>query len=420
MFALIDCNNFYASCERVFRPELNGKPIVVLSNNDGCVIARSNEAKAVGVPMGAPAFEYENLFKQHHVQVFSANFALYGDMSNRVMTILSDFSPEIEIYSIDEAFLKLSGFDLFDLQEYGEQICKKVKKWTGIPVSIGIAPTKALAKVANRIAKKYPARTNGSYIIDSDEKRVKALKWLKIEDVWGIGRQHTKRLKAQNIHKAYDFTQFSDGWVRKNMAVVGLRLKQELQGTPILGLEQPQPKKNIATTRSFEKNYTQFEEMAERISTFAATCAEKLRKQSSCCNSLMVFIQTNRNRKDLPQYSRSIVIQLPYVTNSTIELAHFSNQALQRIFRAGYHYKRAGVILQDFTPENTRQISLFDNRCEKHIPLMKAIDEINQKYGQQKIRLASQNLKKVWKMKQEKLSPRYSTSLSDVITINLR
>ncbi|HNS43133.1 MAG TPA: Y-family DNA polymerase, partial [Taishania sp.] len=298
MFALIDCNNFYASCERVFRPDLNGKPIVVLSNNDGCVIARSNEAKALGIPMGAAAFEYENMFKHHHVHVFSTNFALYGDMSNRVMTILSDYSPEMEIYSIDECFLKLHGFDTyFNLNDYGLNMRKKVGKWTGIPISVGIAPTKALAKAANRIAKKFPERTNGVYVIDSEEKRIKALKWLKIEDVWGIGRQHAKRLIAQQVTSAYDFTQLPDSWVRKTMAIVGLRLKHDLQGIPTFNLEEVQPKKSIATTRSFETNYTEFNQLKERITTFAVACAEKLRQQQSCCNALLVFIHTNGHRK---------------------------------------------------------------------------------------------------------------------------
>lgn len=420
MFALIDCNNFYASCERVFRPDLNGKPIVVLSNNDGCVIARSNEAKAVGIPMGAPAFEYDKLFKQHNVQVFSANFALYGDMSNRVMTILSDYSPEMEIYSIDECFLKLKGFETyFNLQNYGDEMRYKVTKWTGIPISVGIAPTKALSKLANRIAKKYPEKTKGVYIIDSEEKRIKALKWLKIEDVWGIGRQHTKRLNAQNVFTAYDFTQLTDEWICKNLAIVGLRLKHDLQGIPTLDLEEVQPKKNIATTRSFETNYTEFEQLNERISTFASSCAEKLRKQKSCCNSLMVFIHTNGHRKDLPQYSRNIVVKLPFPTNSSIELANFAKQGLKRIFKQGYAYKKAGVIVQDFTPEMVTQTTLFESRDKRHIPLMKAIDTINSNFGQQKIRLANQDLKRVWKMKQQKLSPRYTTKLSDIITINV-
>lgn len=419
MFALIDCNNFYASCERVFRPDLIGKPIVVLSNNDGCVIARSNEAKAIGIPMGAPAFEYEKLFKEHDVHVFSSNFALYGDMSNRVMTILSEYSPEVEIYSIDECFLKLKGFEFYNLQEYGCAMRVKVTKWTGIPISIGIAPTKALAKVANRIAKKYTERTNGVYIIDSEEKRIKALKWLKVEDVWGIGRQHAKRLNARNVLSAFDFTQLPDAWVKKNMTVVGLRLKHDLQGVPTLDIEQMQNKKNIATARSFECNYTEYEQLAERISTFAASCAAKLRKQNSCCNSMMVFIHTNLHRRDLPQYSRNIVIKLPFATNSSIELSQFATQALKVIFKQGYQYKKAGVIIQDFTPENQMQTTLFDSRDERHVSLMKVVDEMNLLHGQQKIRLASQDQKRIWKMKQAKLSPRYTTNLDDIITIKV-
>ena len=241
MFALVDCNNFYASCERVFRPDLNGKPVAVLSNNDGCIIARSNEVKALGVPMGAPAFEYKELIEKHNIHIFSANFALYGDMSHRVMSILEEYTPELEVYSIDEAFLKLAGFENYNLQTYGEDIQKKVTKWTGIPVSVGIAPTKSLAKIANRIAKKYPKETKSSYLMDTDEKRIKALKWVKIEDVWGIGRQHTKRLNAIGVKTAYDFTQLGDSWVKKNIAVVGLRLKQDQQGIPILDLDEVQP-----------------------------------------------------------------------------------------------------------------------------------------------------------------------------------
>ena len=419
MFALVDCNNFYASCERVFRPDLNGKPIVVLSNNDGCVIARSNEAKDLGIPMGAPAFEYEKLFQQQKVHVFSANFALYGDMSHRVMSVLSDYSPAMEIYSIDECFLSLRGFELFNLQEYGMLMRNKVVKWTGIPISVGIAPTKALSKVANRIAKKFSERTKGVYIIDSEESRIKALKWLKVEDVWGIGRQHAKRLQAQGVKTAYDFTQLNDAFVRKQMSVVGLRLKHDLQGIPTLNLDEVQPKKNIATTRSFDGNYTKFEQISERVSTFAVSCAEKLRKQNSCCNSLMVFIHSNRHRKDLPQYNRNIVIQLPFATNSSIELSKFAIQALKQIFKEGYSYKKAGVIVQDFTPQDSVQKSLFEERNEKHIPLMKAVDKLNALFGQQKIRLASQDAKRVWKMKQEKLSPNYTTKLSDVITIKV-
>ena len=280
MFALVDCNNFYASCERVFNPKLDKKPMVILSNNDGCVISRSNEAKALGIPMGAPAFKYDPIFKKNKVHVFSSNFPLYGDMSNRVMNILSKYTPNIEIYSIDEAFLEFKGFENYNLEDYGKEIRKIILKWTGIPVSIGFAPTKALAKVANRISKKFNNKTGGVYVINSKEKKDKALKWLKIEDVWGIGFKHAARLKSHKINKAYDFTMLPDDWVRKQMSVVGLRLKKELEGESVLSLEESRsPKKAIATTRSFEKNITHFEDLKERVSTFSICCSEKLRNQ---------------------------------------------------------------------------------------------------------------------------------------------
>ncbi len=419
MFALVDCNNFYASCERVFRPDLVGVPIVILSNNDGCVIARSNEAKAVGIPMGAPAYQYEKTFQEKGVQVFSANFVLYGDMSNRVMSILSDYSPDIEIYSIDEAFLKLQGFDYFKLLEYGENMRSKIAQWTGIPVSVGIAPTKTLAKLANRIAKKFPKKTNGTYCIDNEEKRIKALKWLKIGDVWGIGRQHAKRLQTMGVQTAYDFVCLDDKVVKRTMSIVGLRTKKELEGQSVLDLEQAQAKQSISTTRSFETNYTELEQLSERIATFASFCAEKLRKQKMCCRSVVVFIQTNKNRKDLPQYNRKLVINLPFATNSTLELVKFTQQGLKQLFKKGYAYKKAGVIVHDFVNENQVQMSLFVNRNPRHISLMKAIDRLNTNHGQQKVRLASQDLQRVWKMKQLKLSPRYTTHLKEVIAIRV-
>ncbi len=418
MFALVDCNNFYASCERVFRPDLVGKPVVVLSNNDGCVIARSNEAKAAGVPMGAPAFKYKELFKQQKINVFSSNFALYGDMSQRVMEVLGTYSSDMEIYSIDEAFLKLEGLESTQLDELGLKMKKQVQQWTGIPISVGYAPTKALSKVANHIAKKFPERTKGVYQIDSDEKRIKALKWLKIGDVWGIGRKHAQRLIYIGVNTAYDFTQLSDSWVRKNMSVVGLRLKHELEGKSTLQLEEIQNKKNIATTRTFDGNYTELEQIRERVVSFAVSCGEKLRKQGSCCNSIMVFIHTNGHRQDLPQYSQNIVIKLPFATNSSIELSKFALQGLERIFKKGFAYKKAGVIVMDFSPENNQQLTLFAKRNVKHIALMKAVDKINAICGQQKVRLAAQDTGRVWKMNQEKLSPRYTTNLQDVINVN--
>ena len=417
MFALIDCNNFYASCERVFRPDLIGKPIVVLSNNDGCVIARSNEAKTLGVPMGALAFEYESFFIQNGIHVFSANFALYGDMSHRVMTILQEYSPECEIYSIDEAFLNLNGFKHYNLQEYGLEIQKRVRKSTGIPISVGIAPTKALAKLANRIAKKYPIRTTNSYLMHSEEQRIKALKWLKIEDIWGIGRKHSIKLREVGVKTAYDFTLLNDSWVKRNFSIVELRLKHDLMGVQTLKIEDVKPKKNIATTRSFERNLTELKDIKERITTFAVSCSEKLRQQHSVCTSIMVFIRTNYHREELEQYQNNIILKLPFPTNSSIELAKFANQALELIFKPNFAYKKAGVIIMGFKPEDEIQLSLFENSNPKHHFLMKTIDQINNSLGQQKIKLASQDLKKMWKMKQARLSPRYTTKLSDIIIV---
>ena len=418
MFALIDCNNFYASCERVFNPGLNGKPIVVLSNNDGCVIARSNEAKPF-IPMGAAAFKYKNIFEQNNITVFSSNYALYGDMSARVMKILSTYAPKIDIYSIDEAFLKFDNCKYIDLKKHGIQIQKDVTKFTGIPISVGFATTKALSKVANRIAKKFNERTQGVYIIDNEEKRIKALKWLAIEDVWGIGRRHAKRLQKLNIRNAYQFTLLPDEWVRKNMSVVGLRLKRDLEGKPTLDLEKIKTKMNIATTRSFNKNYSDFEKIKERVITFSVSCAEKLRKQHSNCNALLIFLHTNGYRKDLPQYSKNIVVKLPFPTNSNIELAKFAVTGLEQIFKKGFQYKKAGVIAMNITPQEQRQISIFENSDPRHQVLMDVVDKINLTIGQQKIKLASQSLGRTWKMRQERLSPRYTTQLKEIITIKV-
>ena len=418
MFALVDCNNFYASCERLFRPSLRNKPIVVLSNNDGCVIARSNEAKAMGVPMGAPAFKHKELFEKHKINVFSSNYALYGDMSARVMNLLSTYTPDIEIYSVDEAFLQFNGFEHFNLHQYNLEIQKNVTQSTGIPISIGIAPTKTLSKVANRIAKKFPEHTKSVYTIDSEEKRIKALKWLKIEDVWGIGRQHAYRLQKIGVKTAFDFTQLNDNWVRKNLAVVGLRLKHELEGRPSLALEHAQPKKAIATTRTFDQMHTDIESIEERVSTFAASCAEKLRRQNSHCNRIMVFVHTNGHRSDLSQYSKNIVIKTKYPTNSSIELVKYAQAGLKAIFKKGYKYKKAGIIVSGITPASTPQLSCFENESPKHIKLMKVMDKLNKSIGQDKVKLACQALDRTWKMKQERLSPRYTTRLSEILTVN--
>jgi DNA polymerase V len=260
-------------------------------------------------------------------------------------------------------------------------------------------------------------QTESVHVIDTEEKRIKALKWLPIEDVWGIGRQHAKRLQNLGVKTAYDFTQVPETWVKKNMAIVGLRLQKELNGISVLELDDIKPKKNIATTRSFEKNYSKIEDLIERVSTFAVTCAEKLRRQKSCCNSIMVFIHTNGHRSDLPQYSKNIVMQLPFASNSSIDLSEYAVKGLQLIFKEGYQYKKAGVIVMDFTPEVNYQASLFDEKNPKHDKLMATMDKINKSIGRQKIKLASQDLDRTWKMRQEKLSKRYTTRLDEIITI---
>ena len=418
MFALVDCNNFYASCERVFNPSLRNKPIVVLSNNDGCVIARSNEAKALGVPMGAPAFKYKKLFEENKIHVFSSNYALYGDMSSRVMSILSNYTPEIEIYSIDEAFLKLTGFEKFDLTAYCQKINYRVTKSTGIPICIGVAPTKSLAKVANKVAKKFQEKTGGVYVIDTDEKRIKALKWLAVGDVWGIGRQLSKKLMQLGIKNAYQFTQLSDEWVRKNLSVVELRLKMDLEGKPTIVLEDVKRKKSIATTRTFDTNYLELSKIQERVSTFAITCAEKLRKQHSSCNSILVFIQTNGFRADTPQYNKSIVVKTDYPTNSSIDIVRLAVKGLNAIYKEGYSYKKAGVIVMDVTPENQHQLNLFVTANPKHTILMAIMDKLNKVIGQKKLKLACQDLGRTWKMNQEKLTPRYTTRIEEILSIN--
>lgn len=418
VFALVDCNNFYASCERIFQPTLEDKPIAILSNNDGCVIARSNEAKALGLPMGAPAHKFSSFFRQHNVRVFSSNYPLYGDMSLRVMDVLRQFTPEVEVYSIDEAFLHFEGFQQYDMEAYAQQMRKRVRKWTGMPVSIGLGPSKGLAKVANRIAKKFAAKTNDVYVIDSEEKRIKALKWLPISDVWGIGRQHARRLAFNNIETAYDFTQLSDDWVRKHMSVVGLRLKKDLEGTATLPMELvASPKKAIATTRSFEFLIDSYEEMQERISTYATLCAEKLRKQGSNCHAVYVFVRSNPFMPDLPQYRNGTLMAMPFASQSSLTISKYALKGLERIYKNGIQYKKAGVMVTGIVPKSAQQLTLFDKEDTRHDALMQRIDHLHRKYGPHKIKLANQDLNRTFKMKQAHLSPRYTTNINDIITV---
>ncbi len=417
MVALIDCNNFYASCERNFNPALARKPIVVLSNNDGCVIARSEEAKQVGIPMGAAAFQYQEVFRRYSVEVFSANFKLYGDMSRRVMSILSNYSPLQEIYSIDECFLDLTGMDI-NLADYGRDMKDKVMLWTGMPISVGIAPTKALAKAANRIAKKFPTQTGGVHVIDSEELRLKALRWLAVGDVWGIGRRNAAKLQILGVKNALEFTELPESWVMANMTVVGLNLQRDLSGKRTIEFEPEEKLKSISTTRTFDIDYNTFDKVKERIVTFTALSADKLRRQNSLCTRLTLFIQTNIHKDIEPQYSNQVEVRLPFPTSSTLELVDFAVSGLKEIFRPHYHYKRAGVTLHHFVDAGQYQLSLFHNSDPSHKPLMEAVDRINHKHHSNLVRLAAMD-KETFKMRQERLSPRYTTDIDGVIKVKI-
>jgi len=417
MFALVDCNNFYASCERVFNPNLQGKPVAILSNNDGCVIARSDEVKALGLPMGAPAFKYQSFFKTHNVQVFSSNYPLYGDMSSRVMRILGQFTPDIEVYSIDEAFLRFKGFENYDFNTHGHNIRNRVLKWTGIPTCVGVAPTKALSKVANKIARKFPKHTGGVYVIDNEEKRIKALKWTPIEKVWGIGPALHKRLAQKHCKTAYDFVQLPDLWVRKTFSITEWKLKKDLEGISKIDMEQVKDKRAIATTRSFETTLTELSDIKERISTFASSCAEKMRRQNSSCHMLIVFLRSDRFKTNSEQYRASTIVNIPFPTDSSLVLSTSAVKAVASIYKKGIHYKKAGVILTGVVPTYNRQLQMFNHEDTRHKPLMRAMDRINRKYNAPKLKLANQDLTRMWKMRQEHLSPKYTTNLEDIITV---
>ena len=417
MIALVDCNNFYASCERVFRPDLENKPIVVLSNNDGCVIARSNEAKKLGIKMGEPAFKKREVFERNKIKTFSTNFILYGDMSKRVMSILRNSSKEIEIYSIDEAFLECYNEDL---NSYGKNLRKKVKQWTGIPVSVGIAETKVLAKIANHIAKKY--RKSGVFILDSKEIIEKALKFTAIEEIWGIGRNHSRRFKEYGINTAYDLTCIEESWIKKKFSIVVLRIAKELKGIKCLDIEsQHKTKKNICTSRSFGNPTSDYNTIKEAISTFAVRCCEKLRKQKTSTSELRIFIYTNPFNPKHRQYYGTKKIQLERATNDNQIIVQEVIKGLQKIYKKGYVYKKAGVIAGNITQENQVQLNLFDqikNR-EKYTKISKVIDRINSSMGRDKLRIATQGFDRKWKMKQEQLSQCYTTRIDEILTVKV-
>lgn len=417
MYGLCDCNNFFASCERVFRPELNGRPVVVLSNNDGCVIARSNEAKALGIRMGQPYFQIQDLIRRERVEVFSSNFILYGDMSRRVIWTLRSMVPAAEVYSIDEAFLDLRGIALEELDELGHRISRTVRRNTGIPVSIGIAPTKTLAKIASKLCKQYPL-LRGACVMHRPADIEKVLRRFPIEDVWGIGRKHRRMLNAAGVRTAWEFTQRTEMWVRAKMGVTGLRTWRELQGEACIDFETaPPPRQQISVSRSFAHELTAYEEVHSSVARFASMCAEKLRRQQSLCGELTVYILTNRHREDLPQYFDSETIRPTVPTDDTLELVPLAAQALRRIFRNGYGYKKAGVVLSDLSSRTGLQTDLFDKVDRtKHARLMSALDAANKTFGRDKVVVAAQGFEPL-KMNREHLSRNYTTDWADIIKV---
>lgn len=423
LFGLADCNNFYCSCERVFHPDLRLKPVVVLSNNDGCVIARSEESKALGIKMGEVFYQIKELLEKNDVAVFSSNYNLYGDMSRRVMSLLSTYTPKLDIYSIDEAFLDLSDMgDPGHLTDYCKQMVRDITKGTDIPISLGIAPTKTLAKMASKFAKKHRGYS-GVCLIDTEEKREKALKLFPVEDVWGIGHRHAKRLAYYGIRTAWDLTQRSESWIRKELTITGVRTWRELHGESCISIEELPHKKSICTSRSFSGiGLDRLADVEEAVANFASACSRKLRDGHIACGSITVFTYTSRFRMDLPQNYICQNVHLPVPTNDMRELVSVAVKALRTGWKeGGYLYKKAGVIVWNTCPDKAIQGNLFDEvDREKQAALAKAIDEINRKNGHNTIRMAVQGYNKNWHLKNEFISKQYTTNLKDIIVVQAK
>lgn len=425
MWGLVDCDNFFCSCERVFRPELNGRPVVVLSNNDGCVVALSKEVKAMGIKLGMPYFQMLEQYPNSGITAFSSNYKLYGDMSARVMAVIREEVPVLHQYSIDEGFMNLKGMTRYDLKEFGEHLAKKVLKWTGIPVTLGIAPTKTLAKVAGRFGKNFPGY-HKCCVIANEEQRVKALKLFKVQDVWGIGRRIARKLNSVGIFTAYDFTMQTRKWIKNRFHVPGERTWLELRGEDVIGVDEmdAKTKQSIVTSRSFPEMITDLDDLKIHVANYASRCAMKLRRQNTVCGMITVFIQSNFFREDLPQYSNSVSYLFNTPTSTTPELVKAAMEALERVYRPGIHYKRGGVMVSDITSARAIQPDLFEfdaGLSGKYRTISEAIDEINSKLGADTVILASQqyhqrditgkNVKFTHAIKRALLSPDYSTSI---------
>ncbi len=422
MFALVDCNNFYVSCERVFNPALNGRPVVVLSNNDGCFIARSEEAKALGLPMGGAAFKFRDILRKHRVAIHSANFPLYGDLSSRVMNTLAGLVPAMEVYSIDEAFLDVDGFGRLGLMEHARMIRRAVRRSTGIPVSIGIAPTKTLAKLANRMAKKSHGFEGVCMLGDTAAAR-QAMAMVEVGNVWGIGRRHQAFLNRNGVMTTLDLADAPASWVRKHLHITGARVQAELNGRSCLPLELVRPRKqSICTSRSFGTGITDKAGLEEAVSHYATKCALKLRGEGGIAGLLTVFACTSPFEEPPDRYWGTRTVAMPVPTQDTLAIVRAAEAVLGDIFRQGFRYKKAGVILGEIAPraDICPAPSLFvqeDASGEASSRLMQALDAVNSRYGQGTLRVAS-DAPSAWKQRQERLSPHYTTSWDDIIAIH--
>lgn len=419
MFGLCDCNNFYVSCERLFNPALEGRAVVVMSGNDGCVVARSNEAKALGIKMGQPMFQIADLVRSRGVVAISGNLQLYGDISSRVMTTLTELLPSIEVYSIDEAFIDLSGFDVGRLKSLGEEVSRRVRRSVGVPVSLGIAPTKTLAKVAARLCKGYP-RLNGCCLMYREEDVAKVLNSYPVGDVWGIGRRSVEMLKRYNITMAEQFRAAPKEWVQSQMGVTGVRTWSELHSLSCIELDGSESgRQSIMVSRSFRSELRDLDELRRAVATFATRAAEKLRGQRSLTSQMQVFIRTNRHRTDHAQHEGSAFVNFDTPTDSTLEIVAAASARLQMIFRGGHGYKKAGVVLYGISDNNGVQNSLFDHIDRtKHTKLMTTIDRINSEMGRSTIKMATEGDGKLPTTTANQ-SPNYSTKWDDIMEIKV-
>lgn len=418
VFGLIDCNSFYCSCERVFRPELNQKPVIVLSNNDGCAVARTDEAKALGIKMGDPYFKIRDLCKKHGVSVFSSNYALYGDMSRRVMQTIAEFVPEMEIYSIDEAFVLFEKIEAEKLIEFSRKIQEAILRNTGIPVSIGIGPTKVLAKAANQIAKKNKKATSCLFSLLDPNERLQHLKAFPVGDLWGVGRRSVEKLAQYQIRTALDFMNADEKFIERLLTIVGRRLWRELWGESCIDLELFQEdRKQIISSRSFGCLILRREELQESVANHVTTAAEKLRKQKSVTKSVLVFIQTNPH-KNSPQYFNSATMKLLSGTSTTNKLIRHAFQLLDQIYKCGFEYKKAGVIFSDLIPKQGSQYDFFGaHDSPRDDVLMKTLDQINVREGRGTLKFAACGIDPFWKMACEMKSPCFTTRWNDVLEV---